>query len=280
MIYECHVGTATPEGTYAGAAGAARPTSRRSASPPSSCCRSPTSRARATGATTASCPTRPTRAYGRPDDLKRLVDARPRARPDGLPRRGLQPLRPGRELPPRLRQDLLHRAPPDPLGRGHQLRRQGERRHGAATSSSRTPCTGWRSTTSTACASTPSTPSSTIRRDTSWPSSARRSAQAFPDRQIHLMLENEANQARWLERDAAGPAEPARRAVDRRPAPLLARPADRRGRRLLRELRRQAGRAPGPLPGGGLRLPGRAVRDPRQPPARRALRRTCRPPPS
>lgn len=26
----------------------------------------------------------------------------------------------------------------------------------------------------------------------------------FPDRQIHLMLENEANQARWLERDAAG----------------------------------------------------------------------------
>ena len=27
---------------------------------------------------------------------------------------------------------------------------------------------------------------------------------AFPDRQIHLMLENEANQARWLERDGSG----------------------------------------------------------------------------
>ena len=27
---------------------------------------------------------------------------------------------------------------------------------------------------------------------------------SFPDRQIHLMLENEANQARWLERDAVG----------------------------------------------------------------------------
>ena len=45
-----------------------------SASPRLSSCRSAISRARGTGATTACCPTRPI-CYGRPEDLKALVEA-------------------------------------------------------------------------------------------------------------------------------------------------------------------------------------------------------------
>ena len=40
----------------------------------------------------------PSRAYGRPDDLRALVDARARARPRGPPRRRLQPPRPRRRV--------------------------------------------------------------------------------------------------------------------------------------------------------------------------------------
>ena len=41
-------------------------------------------------------PYTPDDAYGSPDDLKRLIDEAPWPQPDGLPGRGLQPLRPGR----------------------------------------------------------------------------------------------------------------------------------------------------------------------------------------
>ena len=75
VIYELHVGTFTPEGTFAAAverldhlAATRRHRHRADAG-------RRLSRARATGATTACCRSRPTRAYGTPDDLKRLVDA-------------------------------------------------------------------------------------------------------------------------------------------------------------------------------------------------------------
>ena len=100
VIYEMHVGTFTPEGTWAAA------------------------RARAAGAgrarhhvlemmPVAEFPGRfgwgydgvnlfaPTRLYGAPDDLRALRRSRARARPRRHPRRRLQPPRPGRQLPRR-----------------------------------------------------------------------------------------------------------------------------------------------------------------------------------
>ena len=73
VLYEVHVGTATPQGTYAGLGEARGPEGawrhRHRAA-----CPSRTFRAGATGAMTAFCPLRPTPRYGTPDDLKRLVD--------------------------------------------------------------------------------------------------------------------------------------------------------------------------------------------------------------
>ena len=58
----------------------------------------------------------PQSGYGGPEGLRRLVDAAHRARPRRPARRGLQPPRPGGELPPRVR-PLLHRPVPHALGR-------------------------------------------------------------------------------------------------------------------------------------------------------------------
>ena len=111
--------------------------------------------ARATGATTACCRSRPTPRYGTPDDLKRAGRRGARARADGAARRRLQPLRPRRQLPARLRAAVLQPAAPHAVGRGDQFRRRAARAR-CATSSSTTRSTGSRSSTSTACASTPS----------------------------------------------------------------------------------------------------------------------------
>ena len=94
-IYELHVGTFTPEGTFAGAAtrlprprGSRRHRDRADAG------------RRLPGRAQLGLRRRrlfaPSRAYGRPDDLRRLVDAAHRARPRGHPRRRLQPPRTGR----------------------------------------------------------------------------------------------------------------------------------------------------------------------------------------
>ena len=73
---------------------------------------------------------RPVRAAPRLRRARR-AEAAGRRLPRGRPRRGarrrLQPPRPGRELPRRVR-PVLHRAPPDQLGRRRQLRRPGQRR--------------------------------------------------------------------------------------------------------------------------------------------------------
>ena len=69
-----------------------------------------------------------------------------------------------------------------------------------------------------------------------------------------------------------------RRPMERRRAPCFPRHADRRIRRLLRRLRRRADAAPRTLPGGGLRLPGRALAASRRRAARGTERDTCHPP--
>ena len=55
-------------------------------------------------------------SYGGPQGLQRLVDAAHRGRPGGDPRRGLQPSRPGGQLPRPLR-PLFHRPLSHALGR-------------------------------------------------------------------------------------------------------------------------------------------------------------------
>src|SRR6267378_668001 len=69
----------------------------------------------------------PQSSYGGPTGLKKLVDAC-HPRPRRCNGRGLQPSRPGRELPSRIR-SMFHGYPSHPLGQGHQLRRPRERWH-------------------------------------------------------------------------------------------------------------------------------------------------------
>ena len=66
----------------------------------------------------------PTRLYGTPDDLRALRRSRARARPRRDPRRRLQPPRPRRQLPGGVLAGLLHRPLHERLGRGDQLRRR------------------------------------------------------------------------------------------------------------------------------------------------------------
>jgi (1->4)-alpha-D-glucan 1-alpha-D-glucosylmutase len=82
---------------------------------------------------------------------------------------------------------------------------------------------------------------------------ARAHAAPARERQVHLVLENDANEARYLGAGATP------RAVERRHPPRAARAGGTASRRLLRRLcRRSRGRARA-LPGRGLRLPGRAL---------------------
>ena len=61
-------------------------------------------------------PYAPDSRYGRPEDLKALVQAAHSARPDGPARCGLQPLRAGGELSPPLRQAVLYQKHHTPWG--------------------------------------------------------------------------------------------------------------------------------------------------------------------
>ena len=69
----------------------------------------------------------PQHAYGGPGRPQAPGRRLPRARARGDPRRGLQPPRPGRQLPGPVR-SVLHRPLPNAVGRGRQLRRPGQRR--------------------------------------------------------------------------------------------------------------------------------------------------------
>ena len=126
LIYELHVGTFTPEGTFEAAIGKL-------------------DHLKELGVThveimpVADFPGRfgwgydgvnlfaPRHVYGGPEGLKRLVDACHAQGPGGDPRRGLQPPRPLGQLPAEVRA-LLHRSPPHPLGRRPELRRPVQRR--------------------------------------------------------------------------------------------------------------------------------------------------------
>ena len=92
------------------------------------------------------------------------------------------------------------------------------------------------------------------------------------DRHVHLVLENDHNEARRLARDAGRRHAAVDGAVERRPAPRGARAGHRRTRRLLRRLRRASAVAVRPRARRGLRLPGRAVAVSRRRAARRAER--------
>ena len=131
VLYELHVGAFTPEGTFRARDRQARPSRRARRHGDRDHAGRRFSRARATGATTACCPTRRTPAYGRPEDFKALVEA--------AHARGLMVLLdvvynhfgPDGNYLARLRARLLHRPAQDALGRGDQLSTARDSRPGA-----------------------------------------------------------------------------------------------------------------------------------------------------
>ena len=74
VIYEMHIGTFTPEGTWQAARRELARTCRSSASPCSKSCRSPISPAASAGATTACCCSPRSAIYGRPGRFPRFVN--------------------------------------------------------------------------------------------------------------------------------------------------------------------------------------------------------------
>ena len=105
------------------------------ASRPSRSCRWPSSPATRNWGYDGVSPLRASTSYGGPHGLQRLVDACHAARPRGVPRRGLQPPRPGGQLPRPVR-PVLHRPLPHALGRRRSTYDgAGQRRRPRATSS-------------------------------------------------------------------------------------------------------------------------------------------------
>ena len=111
------------------------------------------------GATTASRLYAVHEPYGGPAALQAFVDAAHAPRPRRLPGRRLQPPRPVRQLPRRVR-PVLHRRAPDAVGCRDQPRRTGVRR-GPPLGRATARCAGSATSTSTPCAWTPCTRSST-----------------------------------------------------------------------------------------------------------------------
>ena len=98
VLYEMHVGTFTPEGTWAAADREAREAARRRHHDRDDAGRR-FRRATSAGATTASTSSRRRASTARPDDLRAFVDRAHALGIGGHPRRRLQPPRPRRELP-------------------------------------------------------------------------------------------------------------------------------------------------------------------------------------
>ena len=147
----------------------------------------------------------PHHAYGGPDGLKRLVDAA-HARGLGVVMDVVyNHLGPAGNYLPEFGPYFTD-APPDQLGRRRQLRRAGQRRGAALRHRQRARC-GCATTTATGCASTPCTPSSTTRRPTSSRSSPSRSTPWPPTlgRPLFLIAESDRNDPRLVRsRDAGG----------------------------------------------------------------------------
>ena len=237
VIYELHIGTFTAGGHVRRGHRQARPPGRPRRRPSSRCCRSTRSTAPRAGATTAWLWGAVHEPYGGPDAFKRFVDA--------CHARGLgvlldvvyNHLGPSGRVPRPVRA-VLRRA--QRLGPGAEPRRPGLRR-GPPVRHRQRAAAGCATSTSTGCGSTPCTRWSTTARRTSsrswrsrWTRCPRGRAAAVADRRVGPQRREAGHLARRRRLRAAG-------AVVRRPAPLPARRADRRDRRLLRGLRR-AGR--------------------------------------
>jgi len=166
-----------------------------------------------------------------------------RQRPDGAPRRRLQPLRPEGELPAALRAAVLHRAPQDAVGRGDRLLQPG-----------RAPLLR---------AQRPLLAGGVLVRRAALrcgPRHHRRLEAPHRRRDPRLGAARQAPGAR--ERRQPGALHRARalhRAVERRFPPRLPRARHGRVRRLLRRLRRCAGQASRALARRRVRVPGRGV---------------------
>ena len=163
VVYELHVGTFTPEGTFDAAVGAASTTSSSSASTSSSSCRSRPSPARWNWGYDGVAPVRRARRLRRPGGPPALRRRLPRARARGLPRRRLQPPRARRATTSARSGPTSPTPTTTPWGPARQPRRRRQPRGAPldhrqraalvrATSTS-TPCG---STPSTSCATTPS----------------------------------------------------------------------------------------------------------------------------
>ncbi len=124
VLYELHVGTFTAAGTFDGGrrqSSIASPTLGVTAIELMPVAEFPGAR---NWGYDGVLPFAPDAAYGRPDDLKRLIDAAHRARPHGVPRRRLQSFRPGRELPRLYAPHVLHRSLHTPWGAAIEFRRR------------------------------------------------------------------------------------------------------------------------------------------------------------
>ena len=174
VIYELHVGTFTPEGTFDGVIGKLPHLVDLGVDVDRAAAGERVPR-RARMGLRRRRPVRPAprlRRAGGPEAARRRRPRRRRRRRDG---RRLQPPRSGRELPRRVR-SVLHRQVRDAVGHGGEPRRPRQRR-GPPVLPRQRACCGCGTTTATGCASTRSTPSSTRRRSTcsrSWPSRSRR----------------------------------------------------------------------------------------------------------
>ena len=153
VLYELHVGTFTPEGTWAAAARAARRPARRSASP---CIEL---------MPVADFPGHfgwgydgvdlfaPSRLYGTPDDLRGSSTRRTRSGLARDPRRRLQPPRPRRQLPVRSSPTSTSRSAHATSG-ARRSNFDGDGAAGARVLRRQRRATGSTSSTSTACGST------------------------------------------------------------------------------------------------------------------------------
>jgi hypothetical protein len=192
-----------------------------------------------------------------PGRLQAPDRGRARARPDGPARRGLQPLRSGRQLPARLRAGLLQPAPPNPLGCGNQLRRRGQP-HGARLLHPQRlywleefHLDGLRLDAVHAIC------------DDSSPDIIEELAAAFGGpgraRHVHLVLENERNAGALPRPRRVRPPGAWHRTVERRHPPRFHVAGHGRNRRLLHRLRGRAGAPSRSLPERRLRLSGRSL---------------------